>query len=583
MTTHASPASIDEMTRAEEELPALYAGQGLRVPVPVMLAAVFIAWLAAERAPRALLFGWVGAVAAVLLLRWWVIRNAARARHAPILPRMNAIAAVSAVGGIVHGQSVMFWPYMDDLARAAQSMFVLGLCAGAVATEFGYLRVFVAYALPMLVPLGFAWARALAAPDTAWWTGASGVIALMVAMYGALLCVLARDTFRLFQASFESRLRLRRALEQAEAANRAKTRFLASASHDLRQPMHTLSLFSAALTMRPLDTETRAITLQMNMAMHALSTQLDALLDISKLDAGVVPVRSNCFPLDPFLSRLREEFEPIAVRKGLVLHVRSPRQCVCCTDPLLLERVLRNLLDNAIKYTPAGRVELTAVRVDGVYRLCVSDTGLGIPHEEQERVFEEFYQLGNPERDRAQGLGLGLSIVRRLSDLLQLGVSMRSAPGQGTVFTLQVAAADATDVRLDPGLASLPSIRGLRVLVVDDEEAVREGMRAVLEALGSEVMLAAGSDEAEHLARQTPPDIVLADFRLRGADDGVAAVRRLRVVTPGLAALLVSGDTAPARLREADAAGLRLLHKPASVELLTRAIREEVDRHPRAH
>lgn len=582
MTPHASLASIDEMTRAEEELPALYAGQGWRVPVPVMLAAVFIAWLAADRAPRPLLFGWVGTVAAVLLLRWWVIRTAARARHAPILPRMNVIAAVSALGGIVHGQSVMFWPYMDDLARAAQSMFVLGLCAGAVATEFGYLRVFLAYALPMLAPLGFAWARALAAPDAAWWTGASGVIALMVAMYGVLLSVLARDTFRLFRESFESRLRLRRALEQAETANRAKTRFLASASHDLRQPMHTLSLFSAALTMRPLDAETRAITTQMNMAMHALSTQLDALLDISKLDAGVVPVRSACFPLDPFLSRLREEFEAIAVRKGLALHVHSPRQGVCCTDPLLLERVLRNLLDNAIKYTPSGRVELTAARVDGVYQLSVSDTGLGIPHDEQERVFEEFYQLGNPERDRAQGLGLGLSIVRRLSELLQLGVSMRSAPGQGTVFTLQVAAADLNDERLDAGVAPLPSIRGLRVLVVDDEEAVREGMRAVLEALGSEVMLAAGSDEAEHLARQSPPDIVLADFRLRGADDGVAAVRRLRVVTPGLAALLVSGDTAPARLREADAAGLRLLHKPAGVELLTRAIREEVDRHPHA-
>ena len=223
------------------------------------------------------------------------------------------------------------------------------------------------------------------------------------------------------------------------------------------------------------------------------------------------------------------------------------------------------------------------MRLNGLYEVRVSDTGFGIPQAEQERVFEEFYQLGNPERDRTQGLGLGLSIVRRLSDLLQLGVSMRSAPGQGTVFTLQVASADLSDLRPGPAAHPMPSIRGLRVLVIDDEEAVREGMRAVLEALGSEVLLAAGSDEAECLARHAPPDVVLADFRLRGGDDGVTAVRRLRATNPGLAALLVSGDTAPVRLREADAAGLRLLHKPAGVELLTRAIREEVDRHAHAN
>ena len=578
MTTSAAPAPLDPSRCAEEDLPALYAGQGLRVPVPVMLAALFIAGLAFDRAPLWLLAGWVGAVAAVLLIRWWLIRATVQARHVPIARRMNLIAIASALGGIVHGQSIMFWPYMDDLDRAVQSMCVLGLCAGAVATGFGYMRIFLAYLLPMLIPLALAWGQALATPGRSWLGSASGVMVLMVAMYGALLTVLARDTFRLFRESFESRQRLRHALEQAEAANRSKTRFLASASHDLRQPMHTLSLFSAALAMRPLDPTTRDITTQMNMAMHALSTQLDTLLDISKLDAGVVPVEPRNFPITPFLSQLREEFGPIARRKGLELDIRSPAEGICYTDPLLLERVLRNLLDNAIKYTDSGRIALCAERSGDYFNLSLRDTGCGIPAAEQERVFEEFYQLGNPERDRARGLGLGLSIVRRLADLLGLDVAMQSTPGQGTAFTCRIVAGVASIEATDATVLRLPSIQALRVLVIDDEEAVREGMRTVLEALGSEVQLAAGSDEALERARHTVPDVVLADFRLQGSDDGLAAIRRLREFHPSLAALLVSGDTAPERLREAHAAGLRLLHKPASVEALARAIREEVDR-----
>ena len=576
--THGGAIATQPARRAEEELPALYAAQGLRVPLPVLLTALFVAWLAVERAPQALLVGWIGAVAAVLLLRWWVIRWAARAVQRPILQRMHAIAAVGALGGIVHGQSVLLWPYMDELARAVQSMFVLGLCAGAVATGFGYLRIFVAYLLPMLVPLALTWADSLAPPGSSRLQGTSGVMLVLIALYGGLLTVLARDTFRLFTESFETRQRLRQALDNAEAANRAKTRFLASASHDLRQPMHTLSLFSAALAMRPLDATTRDIATHMNLALLALSTQLDALLDMSKLDAGVVPVKPRDFALAPFLGQLREEFEPLARRKGLTLTLAVPAQGSAHSDPLLLERVLRNLLDNAIKYTHRGGVTLGAAHQGQAFEIWIRDTGPGIPEAEQERVFEEFYQLDNPERDRSRGLGLGLSIVRRLAELLQLQLRMLSAPGQGTAFGLSIAAGSADQEPVPAPLPALPSIRGLRVLVVDDEESVREGMRALLEGLGCRVLLVATTDEAVALAQREPPDIVLADFRLREGDDGLAAVHRLRQAQPRLAALLVSGDTAPRRLREAYAAGLRLLHKPAALELLIRAIREEVDR-----
>lgn len=572
-------ASLTPQARcAEEELPALYAIQGIRVPLPVMVSAVFLAWLAAERAPIWLMIGWVAAVALVLLIRWWVIRHAARAIHQPISKRMNAIAAVSALGGIVHGQSILFWPYMDELSRAIQTAFVLGLCAGAVASEFGHMRVFLAYMLPMLIPLAFAWAQALAKPGGSLINGVSGLMILMVGMFGCLLIALARDTFQLFRESFDARQRLRIALEQAESANRAKTRFLASASHDLRQPMHTLSLFSAALGMRPLDPATRDIANHMNTALLALSTQLDSLLDISKLDAGVVAVSARNFPLAPFLYRLGKEFQPIAQAKSLMLQVHAPSDGICRTDPLLLERVIRNLLDNAFKYTDNGKITLTARETSAGYVVCVRDTGPGIAMAEQDQVFEEFYQLNNPQRDRSQGLGLGLSIVRRLSDLLQLAVKMTSTVGVGTAFTLQIDAGVADDKPFEQAPVLPASINGLKVLVIDDEAAVRAGMRTLLEALGGEVQAASGTEEALALASVTRPDVVLADFRLHGSDDGLAAVRSLRVKYPGLAALLVSGDTAPQRLRDAHAAGLPLLHKPTSAQVLAQAIRAEVDR-----
>jgi signal transduction histidine kinase/ActR/RegA family two-component response regulator len=431
----------------------------------------------------------------------------------------------------------------------------------------------------MILPLTWTWAQELSRQldGRPWWQGPPLVLTALFMIYGALLIVLARDTWRMFRNSFESRRQLQAALDTAESANRAKTRFLASASHDLRQPMHTLSLFAAALSMRPLDDRSRAIAQQMNQALQALSSQLDVLLDVSKLDAGIVEASAADVDIRALLGRLRDEFEPAALRKGLALRAECPPSARAHTDALLLDRVLRNLLDNALKYTLHGEVVLRAGPApDGRLQLEVVDTGPGIAAEEHERVFEEFYQLGNAERDRRQGLGLGLSIVRRLAELLGLGLRMHSAPGAGTRFCMSVAAATALPAApAGPGIA-LPTLAGLKVLVIDDEEAVREGMRTLLEAYGCRVSLAGGTAGALKAAAEAPPDLVLADFRLREHDDGLLAVRQLRAQHPGLPALLVSGDTAPERLREARAAGLPLLHKPVAAEVLVLAIHKAV-------
>ena len=322
---------------------------------------------------------------------------------------------------------------------------------------------------------------------------------------------------------------MRQALAQAESAMAAKTRFLASASHDLRQPMHTLSLFGSALARRTLDADSAGIVTQMNLALQSLSSQMDALLDISKLDAQVVPVNNQVFALQPWLARLQREFMPAAQRKQLLLRLDCPAEACVESDPVLLERVVRNLGDNAVKYTRSGQITLGAALQEGRVAIWVQDTGIGIAAEEQEKVFEEFYQLGNPERDREQGLGLGLAIVKRLAMLMGLPIEMVSELGRGTRFTLLIPQAAPVGLSPEPEpVPSLTDIAGLRILVLDDEEGVREGMATLLGSLGCMPLLASNIDGAL-AAAGSGIDLVLSDLRLRGAEDGIEAIRRLRL------------------------------------------------------
>ena len=242
------------------------------------------------------------------------------------------------------------------------------------------------------------------------------------------------------------------------------------------------------------------------------------------------------------------------------------------TDRLLLERVVRNLVDNAIKYTDAGSIRLDVAATGDDVTVTVADTGRGIPQAEHARVFEEFYQLDNPERDRTRGFGLGLSIVKRLSDLLGIRLEMESAPGRGTTFPLHLVATVDAATGHETRSPSAARFAGLHVLVVDDEGQVRLGMKTLLEGMGCRSTLVDGTARAVAAAKADRPDIVVADFRLRGEDNGIATVRSVRAVYPEMPAILLSGDTAPDRLREAEAAGIALLHKPVAVDELANAI-----------
>jgi signal transduction histidine kinase/CheY-like chemotaxis protein len=353
---------------------------------------------------------------------------------------------------------------------------------------------------------------------------------------------------------------------RAEQADLAKSRFLAAASHDLRQPLHALSLFSATLRELTLDARQRGVVEQIYRNIDSLEALFDELLDISKLDAGYIRPSIVDFPMQRVLDALVTRYAPLADEKAISFRIRSSSEIVK-SDAALLERVLGNLLANAIRYTHEGGV-LVACRRRGL-TLCIGvwDTGIGISASEHERIFEEFFQIGNPERDRRNGLGLGLPIARRIAHLLGSELELRSTSGRGSVFSFNVQLGDpAVVVHAPPELAvSGDALAGRCVIVIDDEAAIREGMHELLSQWGCTSLEAASAAQALELldARNAVPELVLADYRLTQGSNGAYAVQLLRErFGEALPALLITGDTGPERLQEAKASGLHMLHKP---------------------
>jgi signal transduction histidine kinase/CheY-like chemotaxis protein len=377
------------------------------------------------------------------------------------------------------------------------------------------------------------------------------------------------------RAAEDARQRLD-ALNRALAeANQAKTRFLAAASHDLRQPVQALAMNMAALQAEALSTGQGLLVDRMAQSLDALGRMFDVLLDISRLDAGIVPVHAEPLALRPLLHRLVEEHRPAAEAKGLTLRLRLPADAPALmshSDPVLLERCLRNLLDNALKYTPQGGVLLAVRALRALHgqppgwRVEIVDTGIGMTPEVRARVFEEFYQADNPERDRSRGLGLGGAIVLRLARLLGHELALRSRPGRGTRVSLLLPSRPEPvgARRASAGPSEMPA---LCLAVVDDDAEVRDSLVAVLERWGHRAL--SGVD-AEAVLRQwqgagrPPVHGVLSDLRLRGQLDGRTVVATLRQVLgqPRLPALILTGDVAPERLQGLRDSGLPWLPKP---------------------
>ncbi|TVR83227.1 MAG: PAS domain S-box protein [Rhodospirillales bacterium] len=359
---------------------------------------------------------------------------------------------------------------------------------------------------------------------------------------------------------------LRAAKTEAERANLSKTKFLAAASHDLLQPLNAARLFSTALLEKRLSPANRTIAHSIDKALGSVHTLLNALLDISKLDAGAVQVEASAFPLDSLLGELAAEYGGVAAARGLRFrHV--PSRGVVVSDPRLLQRIVRNFLSNAIRYTRTGQVMLGCRRRGANLEIGVWDTGPGIAIDKLDLIFEEFRQIDSTApTDRERGLGLGLAIVERVARILAHPVQVRSWPGHGSVFSVIVPLACGTEVTAAaPAMTARGVTVGARVLVVDDELAICQAMDALLSGWSCRVVSALSADEAlRHLAAGgPPPDLVIADYHLGADATGVDAIERVRAATGWrMPALLITADHSTALHREAAARGYPLLNKP---------------------
>lgn len=367
------------------------------------------------------------------------------------------------------------------------------------------------------------------------------------------------------------------AYTRAEAASQAKTKFLAAVSHDMRQPVHAMALFLEAMARRqPVDAsapEHDAVHGARG-ALRGMRDMLDSLLTVSRLEAGSLPLKEETVSLQDVFDGVEMHFLDRATARSLQLRVR-PTQLYVRSDVVQLRRIVSNLVENAIRYTESGGVLVTARRrgTTGVI-VQVWDTGIGIAPEQQQAIFEEFYQVGNAERDRRQGLGLGLAIVRQLAASLGHTIEVRSRPGQGSVFTLSLAAAPrpirrAPDAKIAPAAGD-----GRQVLVIDDDADSRRAMEQFLAEAGFSVKAAEDTDEALALFRAGfRPGALVVDYRLRRGVTGAQAIADVSAAAGRkLPALIVTGDTEPTRLKEVASTGHPILHKPVHPEALLRSV-----------
>ncbi|MBV8970980.1 MAG: response regulator [Sphingomonadaceae bacterium] len=463
--------------------------------------------------------------------------------------------------GLIWGLTIWLFASADDPIAVAESVCVIIiLTAGAVPGQSYNPPALYGYLVTTYVPTVV---RLLTFPGLDYHL--FGV--LLAAFAGALvlMCRLQAESFaagvRIRFENVELVEALRAQTATAEAASLAKSQFLAAASHDLRQPLYALGLFSGTLATLDLPADARTIVGHVRTNIDALESLFSGLLDISRLEAGVVAPKLEPIATDALFERLDQYLRPIAAEAGLTLRYRSDGSAIL-SDPVLIEQILLNLGTNALRNTMRGGVLIAARRRDNIVGLEVWDTGVGIAPDDLARIFDDFIQVGNPERNRRKGMGLGLAIARRSARLLGTRIEVASRVGRGSMFRLAQPAAAAPP---PPAAAeTVDPIAGLRVLVIDDDPDVREAIALLLGHWGVVADVAGDADAAlARIATGPRHAMVLTDYRLPGAVDGLGLVAALRQAAGWpLPACVVTGDLDPAIIAAAAACGIPLLHKP---------------------
>jgi signal transduction histidine kinase/CheY-like chemotaxis protein len=374
----------------------------------------------------------------------------------------------------------------------------------------------------------------------------------------------------LLQLAREKRV-VESALQEARLANESKSRFLAAASHDLRQPLHALTMFLGTMSFHVTTQDARRLLGRITDTVRILEEQFNSLLDLSRFDVGAVVAEVRPFRLDVSVARLIDEFRPIAEAKGLTLSAEIAPAMVR-TDPILLARLLRNLLDNAVKYTASGSVTVRAVEMAQSYRVDVVDTGPGIPTDQQTRIFDEYVQLANPARQRQHGVGLGLAIVKRIDTLLGLSLALRSTQGHGALFSVVVPAAAHDDVDSHLPVAPLSAPHGdanyktsAAVWILEDDPLALESLQEQLKAWGAAVTPFTRPEDliAELREGAALPKWILTDDMLGSALSGLETAQTLSQRYGLGNVCVITGNTEPSRMAELRSSGFPVIVKPA--------------------
>jgi signal transduction histidine kinase/CheY-like chemotaxis protein len=476
-------------------------------------------------------------------------------------------SAITLVEGLGWGCAPLVLPLQGHRDALLLAMLTtIGVSAGSVIAYGRYLPTliiaFVTPIVPYLIYSSFS-------PDPIL-RGSCFLLLLFMAAIGQLGLAAHRGFLREISIRMRNEqlaFDLQRQKDIAERANVAKSAFLAATSHDLRQPIHALGLYVGALQALPHTPEAEVLIERIETSIGAMDKLFSAILDLSRLDAGVVEAHRTSFAIDEFLTRICLDFAEEAHQKGLRFTLKKTDFSVY-SDPVLLERIVRNLLSNAIRYTDRGHIVVRCRKREDALALQVWDSGRGIHPNYREAIFQEYFQIGNPERDREQGLGLGLAIVKRLVDLLDSRLVFHSRLGRGSCFEVSAPIVSSREEMSEQPQRS-PEISQALIAVVDDEAPIRHAMSQLLRSWGYEPITANSGDE---ILRNLPqkPALLVCDYRLRDTETGIEVIERLRAHyhDPDLPAVLITGDTAPDRLAEARAARLLLLHKPVANAIL---------------
>jgi two-component system, sensor histidine kinase len=568
------------------EVVALHAQAMLRMPwVQTCLVVGIGLFLFSYVDPAAFIF-WGALTIGMEVLRARYAKGVLRRGQVADPRRTHAVfVALAASSGLsIAVGTVLFLPRLPILHQALYGAILFAIPSAGVAVSQSSRNILAAYALCILLPASATWSflHPSQAVGLAALTVLYCVVIILVAADGEKLLLrsvtIRHQRDRLVRDLEQRNVDVRRAMAQAEQSAKARARVLASASHDLRQPLHALSVYSAVLASKPAPDLLNEVSGNIDQIVRALGNLLNGLLDLSRLSAGnYVPEQHN-LALDEIIAAVCVEYAQAALQKGLTLETAlEPVRVI--GDAVAIGRIARNLIDNAIKYTEQGRVTV-ATGIDFLGSaplavLSVSDTGKGIPEAEQSKVFEEFYQLDNPGRDRSRGVGLGLAIVQRLCELIGAKIALKSQVGEGTRFSISmpaalVAAPAAEDETTVPDVMALA---GKRIYVIDDERDIRHSMRVLLNVWGIRVHTAAGVADAERLFEtHGVPDLAIVDLRLPDEEHGAHLADRLQRSYGAFPVLIITGETSSEALREANARAFTLLQKPIAAEVLRGAI-----------